>query len=177
MAALAAKRPSAAPAEPLTVVDLGGGGPMARDLKRELHPEQEKPVHHMPQMIAAHPSVQGSTNEALIRCLEECYSCAQTCTSCADACLAEEMVDELRQCIRLNLDCADLCLAAGTVGIRRTGSNEPVIVATMQACAAACRACAEECEKHAGRHEHCRICAEHCRRCEQACNEAAQSIR
>ena len=139
-------------------------------------PEQERQVHHMREMIATHPSVQGSTNDALIRCLEECYSCAQTCISCADACLAEEMVEELRQCIRLNLDCADLCLAAGTVGIRRTGSNEPVIVATMQACAAACRVCAEECEKHAGMHEHCRICAEHCRRCEQACNEAVRSI-
>ena len=49
-------------------------------------------MHHMKEMIATHPDVKGSTNDALIRCLEECYSCAQTCTSCADACLAEEMV-------------------------------------------------------------------------------------
>jgi hypothetical protein len=138
--------------------------------------QQEMIMHHMQEMIATHPSVQGNTNETLIRCIEECYSCAQTCYSCADACLAEESVDQLRQCIRLNLDCADLCLAAGTVGVRRTGTNEQVIAGTMQACAAACRVCAEECEKHASKHEHCRICAEHCRRCEQACSEAAKSV-
>ena len=31
-------------------------------------------MHHMQEMIAAHPDVKGSTNEALIRCIEECYS-------------------------------------------------------------------------------------------------------
>lgn len=127
-------------------------------------------------MIATHPDVDGSTNDALIGCIEECFACAQTCISCADACLGEDMVEALRQCIRLNHDCADLCLAAGTLGIRRTGSNEPVIVAAMEACALACARCAEECERHADRHEHCRICAEHCRRCEQACRDAARSI-
>lgn len=127
-------------------------------------------------MIATHPDVDGNTNEALIACIEECFACAQTCISCADACLGEEMVDALRHCIRLNRDCADLCLVAGSLGIRRTGSNEPVIEATMQACALACARCAEECERHADKHEHCRICAKHCRRCEQACNEAARSI-
>lgn len=134
-------------------------------------------MSHIHTMIASHPDVQGSTNDALIRCIEECFACAQTCIACADACLAEEMVDALRQCIRLNNDSADLCLAAGSVGIRRTGSNEQVIVAAMEACALACAQCAEECEKHADKHEHCRICAEQCRRCEQACREAAASIR
>ena len=134
-------------------------------------------MHHMREMIGSHPSVQGSTNDALIECLETCYSCAQSCTSCADACLAEEMVADLRQCIRLDLDCADLCVAAGTIAIRRTGTNEQTIVAMLEACALACRLCAEECEKHAGSHDHCRLCAEQCRRCEQACNEAIQSIR
>jgi hypothetical protein len=133
-------------------------------------------MHHMQNMISTHPDVQGSTNDALIICIEECYSCAQTCTSCADACLAEEMVAQMRQCIRLNLDCADLCLAAGALGARRTGSNEPVLVAALQACSVACARCAEECEKHASMHEHCRICADHCRRCEQACNDAVKSI-
>ena len=134
-------------------------------------------MHHMREMIAAHPDVQGSADDALIRCIEECYSCAQSCTSCADACLAEEMVAELRQCIRLNLDCAGVCLAAGTLATRRTGSNPQTIAAMLEACALACRLCAEECEKHTGRHDHCRICAEHCRRCEQACEEALRAIR
>lgn len=133
-------------------------------------------MHHMREMISTHPDVQGNTNDALIRCIEECYSCAQSCTSCADACLAEDMVDQLRQCIRLNLDCADVCVAAGNLATRRTGSNEQVILATLEACAQACSVCAEECEGHAGKHEHCRICAESCRRCEKACREAMQSI-
>ena len=63
---------------------------------------------HAREMIGTHPAVQGQVNDALIRCIEECYSCAQTCTSCADACLSERMVQELTQCIRLDLDCADI---------------------------------------------------------------------
>lgn len=128
------------------------------------------------EMISTHPHVQGSTNDVLIRCIEECYSCAQTCTSCADACLGEKMVEQLTQCIRLNLDCADVCAATGSVATRRTGSNEQVIRAMLAACETACRLCAEECERHASHHEHCRICAESCHRCEQACQEAARSM-
>ncbi len=86
--------------------------------------EGAETMHHMREMIATHPNVQGNTNDALIQCIEECYSCAQSCTSCADACLAEEMVAELRQCMRLNLDCADVCLASGSLATRRTGSNQ-----------------------------------------------------
>ncbi|WP_119677976.1 four-helix bundle copper-binding protein [Indioceanicola profundi] len=131
---------------------------------------------HAREMIATHPDVKGNINEALIRCIEECYDCAQTCTSCADACLAEEMVQNLRQCIRLNLDCADVCAATGSVATRRTGSNEGLIRSMLEACATACKLCGDECEKHAGMHEHCRICAESCRRCEQACRAALQSM-
>ncbi|MCO6416189.1 four-helix bundle copper-binding protein [Siccirubricoccus sp. KC 17139] len=127
-------------------------------------------------MIASHPHVQGSTNDALIRCLEECYSCAQTCTSCADACLGEQVVQQLTQCIRLNLDCADVCGATGSVATRRTGSNEEVIRQMLRACETACRLCAEECERHASQHGHCRICAESCHRCERACAEALRSM-
>src|SRR3546814_1324919 len=95
---------------------------------------------------------------------------------CSSVLVAGEMVDRVRECIRLNLDCADICVASGTRATRRTGTNEQVIVATLEACAEACRVCAEECERHASKHEHCRICAESCRRCEQACREAIQSI-
>lgn len=127
-------------------------------------------------MIATHPDVAGSVNEALVRLIDEALACAQTCTSCADACLAEEMVDKLRQCVRLNLDCADICAASATVATRRTGSNEEVIRRVLQACELACRLCGEECERHASMHEHCRICAESCKRCEAACQEASRSM-
>jgi hypothetical protein len=127
-------------------------------------------------MVGSHPDVRGSTNDALIRCIEECYSCAQACTSCADACAAEPMVQQLTQCIRLDMDCADICAATGSIATRRTGSNEAVIRRMLEACATACRLCAEECERHAGMHEHCRICAQACRQCEQACREALESM-
>ena len=128
------------------------------------------------EMIGSHPSVRGNTNDALIRAIEACYTCAQTCVSCADACLAEEMVQQLRQCIRLNMDCADVCVATATISNRRTGSNEEVIRAMLDACITACRLCGAECERHAEAHEHCRICADECRLCETACEEAVRSM-
>lgn len=70
---------------------------------------------HAEQIISTHPQVRGSTNDALIQCIEECFDCAQVCTVCADACLGEKMLEELRQCIRLNLDCADICTATGHI--------------------------------------------------------------
>lgn len=132
---------------------------------------------HARQMISTHPHVHGQTNDALIACIEECYDCAQTCTTCADACLGEDNVSELVQCIRLNLDCADLCTATGALATRRSGSNEAVIRATLEACALACRLCREECTRHAQSHEHCRICAEACGACEDACTKALQNMR
>ncbi|SFP35474.1 four-helix bundle copper-binding protein [Tranquillimonas alkanivorans] len=128
------------------------------------------------EIIATHPSAQGSVSEALVRFIDEAFACAQTCTACADACLAEEKVAEMRRCIRLNLDCADICAAAGKMGSRRAGSNEPVLRATIEACAAACRACGDECSTHAEMHEHCRICAEACKRCADACDAALADI-
>ncbi|HYH18516.1 MAG TPA: four-helix bundle copper-binding protein [Azospirillum sp.] len=132
---------------------------------------------HAREMISTHPHVRGNTNDALIRCIEECYDCAQTCTTCADACLGEEKVADLVQCIRLNMDCADVCTATGAVATRRSGSNEQVIRAMLEACGTACRLCAEECERHAQMHDHCRICAEECRSCEESCQKALQSMR
>lgn len=128
------------------------------------------------QMISTHPDVRGSVSQPLVRCIEECFACAQTCISCADACLAEEAVQQLRQCIRLNMDCADVCVATGSLATRRTGSNEPVLRATLEVCALACRTCGEECERHASKHEHCRICAEACRRCQSACEAAISEV-
>lgn len=131
---------------------------------------------HAQEMISSHPHVKGSTNDTLIRCIEECFDCAQACTSCADACLGEDKMEQLKQCIRLNLDCADICDAAGHVASRRTGSNPMLIRQMLEVCASACRMCGEECAKHASMHEHCQICAEACRRCEQACHDAMASV-
>ncbi len=130
---------------------------------------------HAQQMISTHPDVRGSTNDALIRAIEEAYDCAQVCSSCADACVAEAK-PELVQCIRLDLDCADVCYTTGVLATRRAGSNEALLVRMLEVCEEACRLCAEECEKHASMMEHCRICAESCRRCEEACREARGTI-
>lgn len=132
---------------------------------------------HVQAMISAHPNVKGSTNPALIQCIEECYSCAQTCVSCADACLAEPSVMELRQCIRLNLDCADICVASGSMASRRTGSDETGLIEVIEVCAKICRVCGDECGRHAVKHAHCRVCADACRRCQEACDDAVRSIR
>ena len=131
---------------------------------------------HAHEMISTHPTARSGTNDALIRCAEECYDSAQVCTSCADACLGESTVHEMTQCIRLNLDCADVCLATGALATRRTGSNERMVARMLDACQEACRLCAEECEKHAAGMQHCRICADACSRCESACREARDSI-
>ena len=128
------------------------------------------------QMIETHPHVQGNSSDALIRMVEEVYSCTQTCIACADACLGEDMVAELRQCIRLNLDCADICAAAGAAASRRTGSNEPVLRAIIQACVEACRACGEECNRHREQHGHCAVCADTCLRCAEVCEAALQDV-
>jgi hypothetical protein len=131
---------------------------------------------HAQEMIETHPHVQGNTNDALVRCVEELSDCAQICTACADACLGEPSVAELVQCIRLNLDCADVCRATGALASRRTGSNELVLRTMLEACAETCRLCAAECARHAGQHRHCEICAEACQRCEEACRRAAATI-
>src|SRR2546423_8032410 len=100
---------------------------------------------HAQEMISTHPEVRGKTNDALINCIEECYSGAQICTSCADACLAEDMVQRLTQCIRLDLDCADICNVRGRLAPRRTGSDEGVLKRMLDVCAAVLRACGAEC--------------------------------
>ena len=128
------------------------------------------------QMISNHPDVKGNTNDALVRCIEECYSCAQACTSCADACLAEAKVRELTQCIRLNLDCADICNVTGRIATRRTGSDEEILRRMLHACAVACRLCGEECQRHAHMYEHCRVCAKACQECIKACEESGRSM-
>jgi hypothetical protein len=130
---------------------------------------------HAQEMIETHPHMRGQVSDALVRCVEECYSCAQTCTSCADACLGEDNVAALTQCIRLNLDCADVCNITGRIATRQTGSDQEMIRRMLDACAAACRLCAEECERHAAMHAHCRICAESCRSCMSACEQAGRS--
>jgi hypothetical protein len=131
---------------------------------------------HTREMMSAHPHIRGMIDDALIHCIEECYDCAQACISCADASLGEKDLADLIQSIRLNMDCADVCTATGAVTTRRTGSNETVMRAMIDACVMACGLCAEECERHAKMHEHCRICAEACRSCEEACRRVTQSM-
>lgn len=131
---------------------------------------------HTQDIVATHPDVKGQTNQALIGAIEASLVCAESCISCADACLAEDKVANLRQCIRLNSDCADICFATARIAVRRTGGNEQIIHAVLEACALACRLCGDECDKHAQMHEHCRICADACRRCEEACRKAIPTV-
>jgi hypothetical protein len=128
------------------------------------------------EIIAVHPSPASIDRDALVACIDECFTCAPTCTSCADASLAEDDIGELVRCIRTCLDCADVCVATGSVLARQTAFATDVPRAALEACIEACRVCAEECERHAAHHEHCRICAEECRRCERACREVLRLL-
>jgi hypothetical protein len=123
-------------------------------------------------MIASHPDVAGNLNQELATAVRHAMFCAVICTSCADACSAEEM--DMRQCIRTCLDCADVCTATMKVATRRTGSNEAVIRAMLNACIETCEICADECGRHD--HEHCRLCAEMCRECAADCHKALATI-
>ena len=95
-------------------------------------------------MIAAHPHVDGHVNDPLEAAIEAARDCAVICAACADACIGESNPGEMAQCIRTDLDCADICAATATVALRRTGSNEGVIRAMLETCAAACAAGAAE---------------------------------
>lgn len=134
-------------------------------------------MHHIQQMIEAHPKTAVIGGDVLVHCINASLDCAQSCTSCADACLGEEQPEMLRRCIRLNLDCADICSSTGAILSRQTAFEPTLVQVVLNACAEACRICAEECEKHA-KHgmEHCRVCAESCRTCAQACNDMMTQV-
>jgi len=119
------------------------------------------------EIINLHPHPSSLDREALLRCIDDCLDCAASCTACADACLGESDLPELVRCIRLNLDCADARDATGQIVTRQTAPDLRLIIAMIQACAAACVACAEECELHAAHHQHGRVCATVCRRCKE----------
>src|SRR3546814_16376418 len=96
-------------------------------------------------MLEAHPKgLGGIDKDKLADCIAACFECAQVCTACADACLSEDMVADLTTCIRTDLDCADLCVATGNARSRRTGYDEGLNRAFLEACATACKAVGEE---------------------------------
>jgi hypothetical protein len=128
------------------------------------------------EMIETHPEPGRVDRDALVDCIERCFSCAAVCTSCADVCLAEERVRELDRCIRLSLDCADICVAIGRVLTRQTSVDRALLRSALTACADACGICADECELHEDEHEQCRVCAEECRRCEQSCSDLLVTV-
>jgi hypothetical protein len=86
-------------------------------------------------MLRTHPK--GSAEEALARCVEECFACAAICTACADACLGEETVANLVRCIRTDLDCADICAATGSILARQTERDAEIVRSLLQSCVAA----------------------------------------
>jgi hypothetical protein len=131
---------------------------------------------HTQEMVQTHPRQAQVDRQALVRCIEECYSCAQSCTTCADACLGEEELNMLVRCIRLNLDCANVCYTTGQMLSRQTEADWDLLRLQLQVCAAACEICGAECRRHANHHEHCRVCAEACRRCEDACSKLLAAL-
>jgi hypothetical protein len=133
-------------------------------------------MSHVRTMLDTHPVGTRVDAALLDECVTAILECAATCTACADACLGEQDVGSLVRCIRLNLDCADICETTGRLLLRLTEADPDVLMAQLQACAAACRACGEECQRHAGHHEHCAVCAKACRRCADACDRLITAL-
>lgn len=124
------------------------------------------------EMIALHPDVAGTPDEALATAARHAMYCDLMCTSCADACAAEDM--DMRQCIRTCLDCADVCAATARLAVRRTGRNVEMLRAQLDACIRSCDLCAQECARH--EHGHCRLCADMCRECAADCRAALPTL-
>jgi hypothetical protein len=114
-------------------------------------------------------------DDPLAAAVEAAAGCAQATAAAADACVAEADRD-LAQAIRLSLDCADVCRAAASVGVRRTGSNAPVVIGLLMLAEALCRDCGVECERHADRLPACRRAADQCRATADACLEARTAV-
>jgi hypothetical protein len=134
--------------------------------------EKERTMHTtVVEMLRATPKGPFIQNDALAKCIDECFGCTQTCVACADACLGEDNVKMLAKCIRLNLDCADICENTGRLLSRQQQPDLELLRRGLELCGLACRKCAEECERHAPKHEHCRICAQSCRSCLRACEQ------
>lgn len=125
-------------------------------------------------MISFHPDVKksGHVNDPLGDAVHHAMYCAKMCLSCADACSAEDM--DMSQCVRTCSDCSDVCEATARLGLRRTGSNEQILIEMLEFCARVCEACAAECEQHDN--DHCRLCAQICRECAEDCRKAAETI-
>lgn len=126
------------------------------------------------EMIAEHPNVAGTTNDALDEAVRHAMYCAAICNSCADACLAEKDAAERAQCIRLCTDCADICTATFRIATRRTGDNDKVLASLLRLCIEACETCAAMCEKHGDLH--CNRCATMCRECAEDCRKAIATL-
>ena len=102
------------------------------------------------QMMSTHPQAPRNANDALHRCIEQCYSCAQTCTACADACLAEEAVARASPMHppepRLRRPVRDDRPDRHPRHRPQRGAAAEII----NLCALICRMCAAECDRHAG---------------------------
>lgn len=112
------------------------------------------------------------TGGDVISCL---LDTSQACSILADACLSA-FDPALAQCGRLATDCSEITLVAARVAMRRTGSNEAVVLGLLMLCEALCRDCAAECG-NLGRTEAIYIdCAASCRRSETRCRDARAEL-
>ena len=105
--------------------------------------------------------------QAMDRCIDECFAVAQVASRCADSCLGGGQADAMAQCIRRCLDAVAITTACAELMIR----NSPFAGPVCRVCADVCDACAEECERYEG--DVMRQCAEACHRCAETCRQMA----
>ncbi|MGC9543537.1 ferredoxin [Streptomyces sp. UG1] len=119
-----------------------------------------------------------TSQQELVRFLEDRFACAQACTECARACaLRASLVDpdgteEQELLRRKGIMCAEVCDATCQVLSEQNLLDEAAIRAQLEWCRSVCVECAHTFDSRPGGEE----AAEACRTCARACTDFIGSL-
>ncbi|MFD7713279.1 ferredoxin [Streptomyces sp. NPDC059785] len=120
-----------------------------------------------------------TSQQELVRFLEDRFACAQACTDCARACalrasLAEPDGPEEQELLRRKgILCAEVCDATCRMLTEQTGQDESGIRVQLEWCRDVCLECAAVFDGHPGAEDS----AKSCRECAQACTDFMATLR
>ncbi|MEU3841241.1 ferredoxin [Streptomyces sp. NPDC028635] len=119
-----------------------------------------------------------TTQQELIRFLEDRFACAQACTECARACaLRASLVDpggteEQELARRKGIMCAEVCDATCRVLSEQNSVDEAGIRVQVEWCRTVCLEAAHVFDGHPGAED----TARHCRDCARACSDFLRTL-
>ncbi|MEV0977184.1 MULTISPECIES: ferredoxin [unclassified Streptomyces] len=119
-----------------------------------------------------------TTQQELIRFLEDRFACAQACTECARACaLRASLVDpggteEQELTRRKGIMCAEVCDATCRVLSEQNSVDEAGIRVQVEWCRTVCLEAAHVFDRHQGAED----TAQHCRDCARACSDFLRTL-